>query len=148
MKKKIIIPILIGLFLVVGYMLYNSLDSSKYTTNTKDKSEQSSLITTVSNSLSSTGIEESVSEASRETDTSISTSESSESVTNHAEEDKKNKEIKDQASKVMSIKEAREEMRKSGMNDGDFSDLDISKYINDATSKGKDLIDYLKEQGF
>lgn len=50
--------------------------------------------------------------------------------------------------KFMSVDQARNLMRDSGISDGAFSNNDINKYIIEANKKHKDFIEYLKSLGF
>lgn len=87
--------------------------------------------------------------ASSKEEEALSSSSSSISSNNgHQSEESAINSTASEAAKIMSVDQARNLMRDSGISDGAFSNNDINKYIIEANKKHKDFIEYLKSLGF
>ena len=111
---------------------------TKKTSNTS-KSKVSKTISKTSQSSKTT---------SNETSSSVAESTSiPEDLHGEAEESKWSQQSSE-AAKVMTVAEARQTLRDVNINDGNFSNADINKYILEAQAAGQEFGAYMVAQGF
>ncbi len=136
--KKISVVLVLLLSTIV---LVTACGDKKTKTESTDKTAKSKS-SQVSKSAS-----ESTKTSSSETTPSSATKQDEAQSHNDAEESQWSK-ASSEAAKVMTVTEGREALRQVGIDDSNFSNADINKYILEAQAAGVALGNYMKSQGF
>ena len=137
MKKIIgLLAILLLAILTITACGGNKTDTKKTSSTSKSKVSK-----TVSKSSQS-------SSATTNSDISASTSESVQEHLHGEAEESQWSQQSSEAAKVMTVAEARQTLRELNINDGNFSNADINKYILEAQAAGQEFGAYMVAQGF
>ena len=137
MKKIIgLLAILLLAILTITACGGKKTDTKK--TSSTSKSKVSKTVSKTSQSSSAT----------TNSDISASTSESVQEHLHGEAEESQWSQQSSEAAKVMTVAEARQTLRELNINDGNFSNADINKYILEAQAAGQEFGAYMVAQGF
>ena len=142
MKKITVLSILIlmSVVLVVGCGKKASKTGSKAASTAVSKSK-------VSKQSASDKTTSSATDNTKPSSTTEASASSDESTPDKTQESKWSQEASE-AAKGMTVAQGREALRQANIDDSDFSNADINKYILAAHKAGQDLGTYMKSQGF
>ncbi|MGO2940216.1 MAG: hypothetical protein ACTIDA_06775 [Pseudolactococcus laudensis] len=137
--KKITGLLAILLVVIITITACGGKKSESKKTSSSSKSKVSKTVSKTSQSSETTG-SEITSSASESTSTP-------EHLHGEAEESQWSQQSSE-AAKVMTVAEARQTLRELNINDGNFSNADINKYILEAQAAGQEFGAYMVAQGF
>ncbi|GAX47978.1 hypothetical protein [Pseudolactococcus reticulitermitis] len=130
--------------LLVAIMTITACGGKKSDTKKSSATSKSKVSQTVSKSSQSSTSSQVLESSSSSV---VASASESEHVHGEAEESQWSQQSSE-AAKVMTVSEARQTLRELNINDGNFSNADINKYILEAQAAGQEFGAYMVAQGF